>query len=274
MNASMTRHQITAALVIGFIVGWVLLPGLAIAQQAAHLPAHAATEPAASAEVESPSQQAGAGHGVAEHDSSEEHDISHAHEAEGHTDHDGHEAQGHGSHEAPSLIAVVPFAALLLCIAILPLIHRTEHWWHKNKNKFLIAAILAAITLAYYLLRGTGFHAEPGLPSVLKILGHAVLAEYVPFIVLLFSLYTISGGIQLRGDLEAKPMTNVAFLATGAALASFIGTTGASMLLIRPLLQANQERKYVKHTVIFFIFLVSNIGGCLLPIGYPRLFLA
>jgi Na+/H+ antiporter NhaD/arsenite permease-like protein len=108
---------------------------------------------------------------------------------------------------------------------------------------------------------------------VAAVLEHAVVAEYIPFIVLLFSLYVISGGICLKGDLAARPSTNTAFLAIGAVIASFVGTTGASMLLIRPLLQTNAERKHVKHTVIFFIFLVSNIGGCLLPIGDPPLFL-
>ena len=93
------------------------------------------------------------------------------------------------------------------------------------------------------------------------------------FIILLASLYVISGGVLLRGDLEATPMTNTAFLAVGTALASIIGTTGASMLLIRALLQTNRERTRVRHTVVFFIFLVSNIGGMLTPLGDPPLFL-
>ena len=93
------------------------------------------------------------------------------------------------------------------------------------------------------------------------------------FIVLLAGLFVISGGILLEGDLEATPRTNAAFLGLGALLASFVGTTGASMLLIRPLLQTNRERKHVAHTVVFFIFLVSNIGGCLTPLGDPPLFL-
>lgn len=189
---------------------------------------------------------------------------------------DAHRTQGeHGAdaHFSPPLVAVAPFVILLLCIAILPLVHRVEHWWHHNRNKFIIAATLAVVTLVYYLLRRAGFHAEPGLPSVKMVLKHAVLGDYVPFIVLLFSLYTISGGIQLRGDLRARPAVNTAFLGLGAILASIIGTTGASMLLIRPLLQTNSERKHVCHTVIFFIFLVSNIGGCLLPTGDPPLFL-
>ena len=106
-----------------------------------------------------------------------------------------------------------------------------------------------------------------------EVLANAILNEYVPFIVLLFSLYTISGGIRIEGDLPAHPLVNVAFLATGAVLASFIGTTGAAMLLIRPLLETNRERKHVKHTVIFFTFIVCNCGGCLLPLGDPPLFL-
>ncbi|HPD31328.1 MAG TPA: sodium:proton antiporter [Phycisphaerae bacterium] len=206
----------------------------------------------------------------------DKHETDTPHETMGKHEAAAHGAHGEGAagaHYSPPLWAVAPFVILLLCIAILPLIHRVEHWWHHNKNKFIIAAALAIVTLLYYLLRSVGFHADPGLPSVKMVLQHAVLDEYIPFIILLFCLYTISGGIQLRGDLRARPATNAAFLGLGAVLASFIGTTGASMLLIRPLLQINQERKHVRHTVIFFIFLVSNIGGSLLPTGDPPLFL-
>jgi Na+/H+ antiporter NhaD/arsenite permease-like protein len=176
------------------------------------------------------------------------------------------------------MASALPFVLILLCIAVLPLIPAVAHWWHKNTNKLIISLVLSGVTILYYLLRGTGFgqgeHAAPaGLPTVLRVLDHAVLGEYIPFMVLLFSLYTICGGIQLTGDLRATPLANSAFLLTGALLASLVGTTGASMLLIRPLLQTNRERRYVKHTVIFFIFLVSNIGGCLLPVGDPPLFL-
>ena len=174
---------------------------------------------------------------------------------------DGH-AEGH----APSVWSVIPFVGLLLSIAILPLIPATEHWWDNNKNRLAVAALFGAATLGYYWIAS-------GSAKVVNILEHAVLAEYIPFIVLLFSLYVISGGICLKGDLPAHPSTNAAFLGVGALLASFVGTTGASMLLIRPLLHTNSERKHVKHTVIFFIFMVSNIGGCLLPIGDPPLFL-
>ncbi len=178
----------------------------------------------------------------------------------------GHREAAHEGHHVPAIWACIPFVAILLAIAVLPLVPATEHWWESNQNRLVVSLFLAAVTLCYYAF-------TEGLATVTTVLEHAVLAEYVPFIVLLFSLYVISGGISLRGDLAAHPGTNTTFLAVGALLASFIGTTGASMLLIRPLLQTNSERKHVTHTVIFFIFLVSNIGGCLLPIGDPPLFL-
>ncbi|MCG3195547.1 MAG: hypothetical protein GHCLOJNM_00012 [bacterium] len=179
---------------------------------------------------------------------------------------------------APSLLATAPFVALLLAIALFPIIPSTERWWHKNRNKLLVSGILALLTLGYYLLRGYGYphegHAlEPGWTSVVAVLDHAVLKDFVPFIVVLLSLYTISGGIRISGDIPAHPATNTFIIALGGLLASFIGTTGASMLLIRPLLEINRERKLKVHTVVFFIFVVSNIGGSLLPIGDPPLFL-
>jgi Na+/H+ antiporter NhaD/arsenite permease-like protein len=175
-------------------------------------------------------------------------------------------SHGHGHPDVPPIWASAPFVAILLCIAVLPLVSATEHWWESNRNRLFVSLVLGAITLSYYAF-------ADGMSAVTLVLQHAVLAEYIPFIVLLFSLYVISGGIRLAGDLPAHPGTNTAFLAAGAAMASFIGTTGASMLLIRPLLQTNLERKHKTHTVIFFIFLVSNIGGTLLPIGDPPLFL-
>jgi Na+/H+ antiporter NhaD/arsenite permease-like protein len=147
---------------------------------------------------------------------------------------------------------------MLLAIALGPL--WAPRRWESNGNKLAVSTLLGLPILVMYLGR------RPGA------LG-AMAEEYVSFIVLLAGLYVISGGILLRGDLEATPRTNVAFLALGSVLASFIGTTGASMLLIRPLLQTNRERTYVRHTVIFFIFLVSNIGGMLTPLGDPPLFL-
>ncbi len=176
---------------------------------------------------------------------------------------------GHGEHhEPPPLwwLGSLPFVGMLGCIAVLPLIPATHHWGESNVNRFGVAMFFATLTVVYYV-------AVRGLGSVATVLNHAILVEYIPFIVLLFSLYVISGGISLSGDLAARPATNTTFLAMGALIASFVGTTGASMLLIRPLLQTNSERRHVVHTVVFFIFLVSNVGGCLLPIGDPPLFL-
>ena len=159
------------------------------------------------------------------------------------------------------LLLIVPFVLMLLAIALLPLI--ATHWWESNAHKALVAFTLGVPVAGCVLLQG-----EVGWHSV-----QHTLLEYVEFIVLLGSLYTISGGIVLRGDLQATPVVNGCFLGLGAVLASVMGTTGASMLLIRPLLQTNAERRYVAHTVVFFIFLVSNIGGCLTPLGDPPLFL-
>jgi Na+/H+ antiporter NhaD/arsenite permease-like protein len=147
---------------------------------------------------------------------------------------------------------------MLLAIAVLPL--ATPGFWESNLRKLGVAALLACPVLLLYL------RAHP------QALLH-VASDYVSFIVLLGGLFVISGGVMLEGDLEATPRTNAAMLAAGALLASFVGTTGASMLLIRPLLQTNRERKHVTHTVVFFIFLVSNVGGCLTPLGDPPLFL-
>jgi Na+/H+ antiporter NhaD/arsenite permease-like protein len=158
----------------------------------------------------------------------------------------------------PAVAWALPFVGLLLSIAVLPL--AAPHFWESNLRKLGVCALLGAPVLALYL------RARPAT------LVHAA-GDYVSFIVLLAGLFVISGGILLEGDLEATPRTNAAILGSGALLASFVGTTGASMLLIRPLLQTNRERKHVAHTVVFFIFLVSNIGGCLTPLGDPPLFL-
>jgi Na+/H+ antiporter NhaD/arsenite permease-like protein len=166
----------------------------------------------------------------------------------------------------PPYWMVTPFVLLLGAIAVLPLTPRLSHWWEHNQNKFCVAIALGLLTLAYYALADSFGKAG-------HVLAHTLLEEYIPFIVLLFSLYTISGGIRITCDLPAHPATNTAFLAAGGLLASFIGTTGAAMLLIRPLLTTNRERKHVVHTVIFFIFVVCNCGGCLLPLGDPPLFM-
>ena len=168
---------------------------------------------------------------------------------------DGHSEGGHGP--APPAWTVIPFVLLLGMIATGPLFY--EHFWHKNYP--IIAVTLATIVVLYYLF---ALHDATG-PV------HA-LAEYVQFIALLSSLYIASGGIMINVDKKATPMANVLLLLVGAVIANLIGTTGASMLLIRPFIRLNQNRIKPYH-IIFFIFMVSNIGGALTPIGDPPLFL-
>jgi Na+/H+ antiporter NhaD/arsenite permease-like protein len=154
--------------------------------------------------------------------------------------------------------SVIPFVCMLLAIAILPLTH--SHWWESNRHKAYIGTILGLPVVVYFLI--TDYH---------KLIHTA--HEYISFIILLASLFKVSGGILLEGNPEGKPFVNTLFLAFGAVLANLIGTTGASMLLIRPVLRTNNSRKHTKHIPIFFIFLVSNVGGCLTPLGDPPLFL-
>ena len=157
-----------------------------------------------------------------------------------------------------SLWSVIPFVGLLLSIALLPL--RAPHFWESHRNKGLVA-FLWSLPIAVYFL----FNAPHELVLSLK--------DYASFLLLLTALFIISGGIVLKGDLRATPEVNTLLLFIGAVLANFIGTTGASMLLIRSLLQTNSERRHTIHLPIFFIFLVSNIGGCLTPLGDPPLFM-
>jgi len=158
----------------------------------------------------------------------------------------------------PALGWTAPFVMMLLSIAVLPL--AAPRLWESNAHKLGVAALLGLPVLLLYLRDD---------PSALVHTGR----DYLSFIVLLGSLFVVSGGILATGDLEATPRTNTAFLAVGSVLASLIGTTGASVLLIRPLLSTNQERTNVAHTVVFFIFIVSNTGGCLTPLGDPPLLL-
>lgn len=185
---------------------------------------------------------------------------------------DEHPPAAHAAELAasPPLWSIAPFVALLAAIAVLPLVEATHHWWENNLHRFYVAGGAALATLLYYAFLDVEHGGLPGVGTVLK---HAVLEEYIPFVVLLFSLFVVAGGIRISGDLPATPATNTAFLAVGTLLASFVGTTGAAMIIIRPLLETNRERKHVVHTVVFFIFLVCNCGGCLLPIGDPPLFL-
>jgi Na+/H+ antiporter NhaD/arsenite permease-like protein len=159
-----------------------------------------------------------------------------------------------------SVLSLIPFILMLLAIALFPLFW--NHFWEKNKNKLLIAVILSVPVIVYLLVNG--FSAK---------LFETMIFDYIPFIILLGALFTITGGIYLSGDIEAKPTINTMFLALGAVLASFVGTTGAAMLLIRPLIYTNKQRKFKVHTILFFIGIVANCGGLLTPLGDPPLFM-
>lgn len=161
-----------------------------------------------------------------------------------------------------SVLWGVPFVGILLSIALLPLL--TPHFWHHHYGK-VAAAWALAFLLPYAAMFGVGVAGHDFV--------HALLGEYIPFIILLTALFTVSGGIYIKGNLHGTPGLNTAILAIGAVLASIMGTTGASMLLIRPLIRANDNRKHKAHVVIFFIFIVSNAGGSLTPLGDPPLFL-
>jgi len=157
--------------------------------------------------------------------------------------------------------SAIPFAGMLLSIALFPLL--APAFWHRHYPK--VAAAWATALVVPFVLA----HGEPALHE----LAHTVIVDYVPFIVLLAALFTVGGGIYVRGTLSGSPGVNLAIMTVGTALASWVGTTGAAMLLIRPLLRANRERRHRAHTVVFFIFLVANIGGALTPLGDPPLFL-
>jgi len=161
-----------------------------------------------------------------------------------------------------SILWVIPFAGILLSIAIFPLV--ASDFWHRNFGK--ISAFWATLFILPFML-------SQGLPITIYEVLHVGLLEYIPFIILLFALFTISGGVQLTGSLVGTPIVNTAIIFVGTVLASWMGTTGAAMLLIRPLLRANKHRKHKVHIVVFFIFLVANIGGSLTPLGDPPLFL-
>ncbi|HEY2255568.1 MAG TPA: sodium:proton antiporter, partial [Variovorax sp.] len=156
----------------------------------------------------------------------------------------------------------LPFAGMLLSIALVPL--AAPAFWHHHYGK-----VSAAWSLALVL----PFAAVFGVSMAGAQLVHALLAEYIPFIVLLAALFTVAGGIHIRGNLHGAPGLNTAILAIGALLASLMGTTGASMLLVRPLIRANDNRRHKVHVLVFFIFIVSNVGGALTPLGDPPLFL-
>ncbi len=154
----------------------------------------------------------------------------------------------------------IPFLIMLLAIAVGPVI--LGKWWDKNKNKLLVSIILSIPVVVYML--------ENGLSTNLI---DTVAHDYVPFIILLGSLFIITGGIHVSGDIKATPRNNVLFMGIGYVLAAFMGTTGAAMLLIRPMINTNQERKFTTHTMLFFIAAVANCGGLLTALGDPPLFM-
>jgi Na+/H+ antiporter NhaD/arsenite permease-like protein len=160
------------------------------------------------------------------------------------------------------LLNLAPFILLLLMIAVFPLIPRVARWWDNNRNKLLVSAACGVAGVAlFYLPTGDAGHVFVNY------------LEYLDFILLLAALYIVSGGIYISGAFAGFPRTNTLFLAVGAVLANFLGTTGASMLLLRPLIRANRLRKHKVHLIIFFIFVVSNCGGLLTPLGDPPLYL-
>lgn len=156
---------------------------------------------------------------------------------------------------------LIPFVVMLLCIAILPLT-KVGEWWESNIHKLYVSLILGVPTGIWLCCNGMGHELE-----------HQMIYDYVPFILLLMALFVTTGGIQIKGDLKATPLTNTIILAIGWVLASFMGTTGAAMLLIRLLINTISERKYKAHTILFFIAVVANCGGLLTPLGDPPLFL-
>lgn len=156
---------------------------------------------------------------------------------------------------------LIPFAAQLLCIAIFPLTKWSE-WWEHNLHKFLVSLLLGLPVAIVLCTKGLAHEIE-----------HQMLYDYVPFILLLMALFVTTGGICIKGDLKATPHINTALLALGYVLASFMGTTGAAMLLIRLVIVTNSQRKHKTHTILYFIAAVANCGGILTPLGDPPLFL-
>lgn len=190
--------------------------------------------------------------------------VDAAHGADAHET-NGHETGTHGGHADLGpllpLWSCIPFACMLLSIALVPLL--AGEFWHHNFGK--LSAFWAASLAIPFLIVFKG-------AALYEIL-HIIIADYIPFIILIWSLYTVSGGILLKGRLRGTPVVNTTMLVVGTALASWMGTTGAAMLMIRPFLRANNYRKQRTFMVVFFIFLVANIGGSLTPLGDPPLFL-
>src|SRR6202049_23524 len=155
----------------------------------------------------------------------------------------------------------LPFIGILLTIAIAPLLVPKSWQRHYGKLAFMWAALAVVPLAALY-----------NIPTALAAFLHTMLADYMSFIVLLFALYVVAGGILVTGNLRGTPLVNTAILALGTLMASLVGTTGAAMILVRPLIRANAARLHNAHVIVFFIFLVANIGGALSPLGNPPLF--
>jgi Na+/H+ antiporter NhaD/arsenite permease-like protein len=172
------------------------------------------------------------------------------------------EGAPHVDGKALGLIWVVPFAGMLLSIAIMPL--ATPQFWHHHFGK--VAAFWALVLVVPMAL-------TQGFGATLYEVMHTLVLEYIPFILLLFALFTVAGGVHIKGNLRGSPGLNTGMLAIGTVAAGWMGTTGASMLMIRPMLRANDNRRHNVHVVVFFIFLVANIGGSMTPLGDPPLFL-
>ncbi len=238
--------------------------GLALPALAQEAPDPAGAVPAASAAGEEAHGDATTDAAPAAAPVSPEHEAAAAARAEEQGHGEGH-GEGHGGgHELGAklpLWSVIPFAGILLSIAVFPLV--APHFWHHHYPK--VAAFWAIVFALPFLLvyRGAAFH---------EIL-HIYLIDYIPFIILLWGLFTVAGGIVVRGSIRGTPLINTLMLAIGTALASWVGTTGAAMVMIRPVLRANAHRRNKTHIVVFFIFLVANIGGSLTPLGDPPLFL-
>lgn len=226
---------------VNSILEGTVLPAIALASD--HV-----VEPAAEAAVHE--ETTGETAGLEEH-------AAMGHE-EGNVEGHGETAHGEGGHGPikMSLLWIIPFAGILLSIALIPLIN--GHWWHHNFPKVSLVFGLPMAIAMYLKLETKTFH---------------TFIEYLSFIALVGSLFVISGGILIRGTFKSSPLTNCIFLAIGAIIASLIGTAGASMVLVRPMLRLNSKRKTKVHIFVFFIFMVSNIGGSLTPLGDPPLFL-
>ena len=242
----MIFKKLIAAIFLLGLLSFSIFSGLAFASSQDNVPIHASGNTAANHDQE---------HDVTKTGKKEVLHGTKTHEPAG-TGH-GHENLG----EILPLWSCIPFACMLLSIALFPLV--APNFWHHHFGK--ISALWAASLGIPFLVafKGTALH---------EIL-HIILADYVPFIILLWALYTVSGGILLRGSLRGTPIVNTTILIIGTILASWMGTTGAAMLLIRPFLRANNYRKNRTFMVVFFIFLVANVGGSLTPLGDPPLFL-